>query len=64
MSLFFPEEFATSVDAKDGYVIITQYGDNDCVDVIGQVRLTEHQFMEIYNREKYIITLLRDRGDE
>jgi CRISPR/Cas system-associated exonuclease Cas4 (RecB family) len=62
MSLFFPHEIATHVFVDEGYIVIEQYVDNNLVDQISSVRLTEHQFMEIFNREKQIRKMLEDEG--
>lgn len=60
MSLFFPHEVTTHVYAHKGYVVIEQYEDNDFLEMISSVKLTEHQFMEIFNREKQIKKMLED----
>jgi hypothetical protein len=66
MSLFFPQEFCTYVVASDGYIVIEQYADSTSKQLLGFVRLTHHQFMEIWNREKHIKEMLskdaEDRG--
>ena len=59
MSLFFPSEIATHVTVHEGYILIEQY-DDKTLDLVATVKLTEHQFMEIYNREKHILGLLRE----
>lgn len=46
MGLFFQEELQTEVTAPDGYIHIIQNGN--------EIILTEHQFDEIWNREKSI----------
>jgi hypothetical protein len=60
MSLFFPHAIATHVFVDEGYIVIEQYEDNNLVAPISSVRLTEHQFMEIFNREKQIKNMIQD----
>lgn len=62
MSLFFPHAIATHVFVDEGYIVIEQYKDNHLVELISSVKLTEHQFMEIFNREKQIRKMLEDEG--
>lgn len=64
MSLFFQQEFATSIEIDDGYVLIRQYEDNEQYCIIGSIRLTRHQFMELVNHEKYIGEMLNKWGEE
>lgn len=60
MSLFFPHEIATHVFVDESYIVIEQYEDNNLAEPVSSVRLTEHQFMEIFNREKQIKKMLQD----
>jgi hypothetical protein len=62
MSLFFPQEVCTHVTVDDGYIVIEQYADNTCNKLLGFVRLTDHQFMEIWNREKHIKQMLAEHA--
>ena len=64
MSLFFPHEFATLVTVDGEYIVIEQYGDNSPDIPVGSVRLTEHQFMEIFNREKHIRGMLNKEVEQ
>jgi len=53
MQMFFPKELETRVDAEgDGYIYIRQDNEDQTESV---VKLTIHQFQEIWNREKKLI---------
>lgn len=64
MSLFFPHEFATLVTVDDGYIVIEQYSDNTPDVPVGSVRLTEHQFMENFNRDTLVRGMLKKEAAE
>lgn len=65
MSLFFPAEIATHIHVHDGYIVIDQF-DEQIKEVCGSVKLTKHQFSEIFNRQKHILDLLSENpsGEE
>ena len=53
MQMFFPKELETRVDTEgDGYIYIRQDNEDQTESV---VKLTIHQFQEIWNREKKLI---------
>ena len=52
MGLYFPKEYETFVDARDGHILISQTNDDGSSSV---VQLTVHQFQEIWNREKKLL---------
>lgn len=59
MSLFFPAEIATHIHVHDGYIVIDQF-DEQIKDLSGSIKLTQHQFSEICNRQKHILEILRE----
>ena len=52
MYLVFPKELQTSVEAASGFIIFFQENDDGTESCI---KLTVHQFQEIWNREKQLI---------
>jgi hypothetical protein len=57
MGLYFPKEYETFVDARDGLILLSQTNDDGSTTAI---QLTVHQFQEIWNREKKLIELARE----
>jgi hypothetical protein len=57
MGLYFPKEYETFVDARDGLILLSQTNDDGSTSA---VQLTVHQFQEIWNREKKLIEIARE----
>ena len=60
MQLFFPSQSEIRVTVEDGYIYIEESFPDGESQI---VRLSEHQFMEIWNREKALLEACRS-GDE
>ena len=58
--MFFPHEIQTMVWGEDGFVYIEQFASTNRR--IAFVKLSIHQFSEIFNREKSIIEQARESG--
>jgi len=60
--LIFPKEIETHVYAQEGVIYLKQYdGEGNRTSVI---RLSIHQFQEIFNREKSIIAKAREDQED
>lgn len=52
MQMFFPKEIETSVEAVDGFIYFFQQNEDGTE---SSIKLTIHQFQEIWNREKQLV---------
>lgn len=54
MAICFPFEFATYVFKDGDYIVIQQWNDELREELIGEVRLTRHQFDQMFNHQKHL----------
>lgn len=56
MAIYFPAELATSVFKDGDYIVIRQWADasENPNEVAGEVRLTKHQFDQMFNHQKHL----------
>ena len=54
MAIFFPFEFATRVFKDGDYIVIQQWSDELMEQPTGEIRLTRHQFDQMFNHQKHL----------